>query len=78
MTSFDPAREFDYIDEDPVEAPTETTLDDVHTAYADGYADAIDDCVLCVKALVKATNRGQALRHADMLKLERTLAAKAD
>ena len=60
------------IDEDPpsVEA-------DLQEAYADGYADAIDDCVLCVKALVKATNRGQALRHADMLKLERTLAAKA-
>ena len=64
--------DIDLVDLDPP-----TVEEDLQTAYADGYADAIDDCVLCVKALVKATNRGQALRHADMLKLERTLAAKA-
>lgn len=65
--------DIDLVDLDPP-----TVEEDLQTAYADGYADAIDDCVLCVKALVKATNRGQALRHADMLKLERTLASKAD
>lgn len=61
------------IDEDP---PSQEQ--DLQEAYSDGYADAIDDAVLLVKALVRATKTGSPLRHGDMLKLQRALEAKAN